>query len=68
MAIDEKAKVNLRKITEKRMEKEGWSQAELARYLGTTSQVVNNWLKGRQNLAYERIERLLQILGCFKDE
>lgn len=60
--IDENAKVNLREITKERMKKEGWTQAELAFLMGTTKQVVSNWLNGRQNLRYELVERLLQVL------
>lgn len=60
--IDEKAKVDLRAITRKKMEENMWNQVELAKYLGTTKQVVSNWLNGRQNLRYELIERLLQII------
>ena len=60
--IDEKAKVDLRAITRKKMEENMWNQVELAKYLGTTKQVVSNWLNGRQNLRYELIERLLQVI------
>ena len=63
--IDTKAKVNLREITRNKMEQEGWSQRELAFRLGTTSQVVNNWLHERQNLSYELVERLLQVLEIY---
>lgn len=60
--IDERAKIDLRAITRKKMEENMWNQVELAKYLGTTKQVVSNWLNGRQNLRYELIERLLQII------
>ena len=60
--IDEKAKVDLRAITRKKMEENMWNQVELAKYLGTTKQVVSNWLNGRQNLRYELVERLLQVI------
>lgn len=60
--IDEKAKIDLRAITKKKMEEKMWNQVELAKLLGTTKSVVNGWLHGRHDLSQEKIERLLQIL------
>lgn len=60
--IDERAKIDLRAITKKKMEEKMWNQVELAMLLGTTKQVVSNWLNGRQNLRYELVERLLQVI------
>lgn len=62
--IDDKGRVNLRAITAKRMEKEGWSQADLARMLGTTRSVVCDWLHERREFGQERIECLLSLLGA----
>lgn len=62
--IDEKARVNLRAVTAKRMDKEGWSQADLARMLGTTRSVVCDWLHERGDFGQERIECLLELLGA----
>lgn len=60
--IDDRAKVDLRAITKKKMAEKMWNQVELAMLLGTTKQVVSNWLNGRQNLRYELVERLLQVI------
>lgn len=60
--IDEKAKVNLRSLTRKKMEKEGWSQVELAKMLSLSPQNLNDWLQRRSGLAYDRVELLLSIL------
>lgn len=62
--IDDKGRVDLRAITAKRMEKEGWSQADLARMLGTTRSVVCDWLHERSEFGQERIECLLSLLGA----
>ena len=61
--INEK-KIDLRVITSKRMKQEGWSQADLARMLGTTRSVVCDWLHERREFGQERIECLLSLLGA----
>lgn len=60
--IDERARVDLRAITKKKMEEKMWNQVELAMLLGTTKSVINGWLHDRHDLSQEKIERLLQIL------
>lgn len=60
--IDEKAKVNLREITKRKLEERGWKQVELAKMLGMSKQNINDYLHERSNLTYEQVERLLQIL------
>ena len=60
--IDEKAKVDLRAVTREKMNREGWSQSDLAFLLGTTPQVVCDWFKERSTFGQERIERLLKLL------
>jgi len=66
--IDEKAKVNLREIANKKLAESGWKQTELAQMLGLTKQGMNNYLKGRANLTYEQVERLLQVFDLIKNE
>lgn len=62
--IDDKGRVDLRAITAKRMKREKWSQADLARMLGTTRSVVCDWLHCRKDFGQERIECLLELLGA----
>lgn len=62
--IDEKARVDLRAITRIKMEENEWTQAELAKLLGTKRSVVCDWLHNRSDFSQEKIERLLQLLGA----
>lgn len=59
MAIRMCASTALKKVLRER----GWSQGKLARELGTSSGVVNRWIKGGQRPSLPFALRIEELLG-----
>lgn len=45
------------------LERQGMSQSELARKMGTQPGVINGIIKGKRNLSVDRLDEICAILG-----
>jgi len=55
--------VVLRERIERRLKEIGMKQIELARSAGITKQELNAFIRGRQVISLEKLERIFEILG-----
>lgn len=56
-------RTDLRMLTRQMMRIRKWTIQDLADHMGTTRQVMSNWLNGSKGLGYDRVERLLWLIG-----
>lgn len=55
--------VMIRKRVERRLKEIGMKQVELARSTGITKQELNAFIRGRQVISLEKLERIFEVLG-----
>lgn len=55
--------VVIRERVERRLKEMGMKQIELARRVGITKQELNAFIRGRQVISLEKLERIFEILG-----
>ena len=55
--------VMIRERVERRLKEIGMKQVELARSAGITKQELNAFIRGRQVISLEKLERIFEILG-----
>lgn len=55
--------VVIRERVERRLKETGLKQVELARMAGITKQELNAFIRGRQVISLEKLERIFEILG-----
>lgn len=55
--------VALRERVEMRLKETGLKQVELARMAGITKQELNAFIRGRQVISLEKLEKIFEILG-----
>lgn len=55
--------VMIRERVERRLKEIGMKQVELARNAGITKQELNAFIRGRQVISLEKLERIFEILG-----
>jgi len=55
--------VVIRERVERRLKEIGMKQIELARSAGITKQELNAFIRGRQVISLEKLERIFEILG-----
>lgn len=55
--------VIIRERVERRLKEIGMKQVELARSTGITKQELNAFIRGRQVISLEKLERIFEILG-----
>ena len=60
---DMEEKTDLRMLTRQMLRMRKWTIQDLADHMGASRQVIANWLNGSCGLGYERVERLLWLIG-----
>ena len=55
--------VDLRERIESALKKNGMTQRMLAKEVGSSPQEINAFLRGRQVISFEKLERIFKVLG-----